>query len=60
MEKLLPKQHFQVSALHYAFVVNAFVNLLIEENYELTARGVAVTTLLSVITMPIVSAITQI
>lgn len=28
------KQHFQVSAQHYSFVVNAFVDLLSEGNYE--------------------------
>lgn len=34
LEKPLPKQHFQISAQHYSFVVNAFVDLLVEKNYE--------------------------
>lgn len=34
LEKPLPKQHFQVSAQHYSFVVNAFVDLLVEKNYD--------------------------
>lgn len=34
MRTTLEKQHFQVSAQHYSFVVNAFVDLLAECNYE--------------------------
>lgn len=34
LERPLPKQHFQISAQHYSFAVNAFVDLLIEENYD--------------------------
>lgn len=34
LETPLQKQHFQVSAQHYSFVVNAFVDLLSEGNYD--------------------------
>lgn len=34
LETPLEKQHFQVSAQHYSFVVNAFVDLLKEKNYD--------------------------
>ncbi len=34
LNETVTKQHFQVSAQHYSFVVNAFVDLLEEENFE--------------------------
>lgn len=34
LEAPLEKQHFQVSAQHYSFVVNAFVDLLKEKDYD--------------------------
>lgn len=34
LNESMPKQHFQVSAQHYSFVVNAFVELLKEYNFE--------------------------
>lgn len=34
LETPLEKQHFQVSAQHYSFVVNAFVDLIKEKDYD--------------------------